>query len=109
MTKEQEDKILREAIRQYGVACQYDVLIEEMSELTKAIIKQRRASRAHQHLEAAKLIDNIIEEIADVRIMLDQAELMTIPSECLKVREEKLRRLAIRLGVRYDTEGDENV
>lgn len=63
-------EVLQEAVAAYGTHAQVDMAIEEMSELTKALCKERRCglgqgSRAQAHA-------NIIEEIADVVIMLAQ-------------------------------------
>ncbi len=38
-----DDNTLEKAIKHYGVDSQVDVAIEEMSELIKALIKERRA------------------------------------------------------------------
>ena len=62
------EEILQSAIDTYGEKMQEDICIEEMSELTKAIIKNRRK----EYMETA----NILEEIADVQIMLDQMRLI---------------------------------
>lgn len=43
MTQEREAKILERAINTYGAYAQVDMAIEEMSELTKALLKHRRA------------------------------------------------------------------
>ena len=56
-------EILQEAIKKYGVQSQCDMCIEEMSELTKALLKLRRASTQP---EMQKCRENIREEIADV-------------------------------------------
>lgn len=56
---------LRSALRTFGIKNQEDIAIEEMSELTKAIIKNRR-----YNTEETKA--GILEEIADVQIMLLQ-------------------------------------
>lgn len=58
-------QILSAAIKHYGAAMQEDIAIEEMSELTQAIIHFRRG-REH----------NIAEEIADVEIMLEQLKII---------------------------------
>lgn len=65
-TKLQND-ILQKAIDTYGEQMQIDVAIEEMAELTKALIKERRETKNN-----AKAIVDICEEIADVAIMLEQ-------------------------------------
>ena len=64
---------LRSAIEVFGVDSQVDVMIEEMSELTKALLKLRRALPGR---ESAECKDHIREEIADVQIMLDQMRLI---------------------------------
>lgn len=62
--------VIRDAIATYGNAAQVDMAIEEMSELTKALCKERRCKLdSIKHSEA---VANIIEEIADVAIMLQQ-------------------------------------
>jgi len=63
------EKSLLQAIYLYGDDTQTDILIEEMSELTKAIIKSRRS---HTHYKSA----NIIEELADVIICIEQLRLI---------------------------------
>ena len=58
-------EIYQKLIDKFGVEHQELILIEEMSELTKAIIKKRRG-----------LEHNIEEEICDVLIMLDQMKIL---------------------------------
>ena len=61
---------LVKAIETFGMSAQVDMAIEEMSELTKALCKERRYKNdADKHTEA---VANVIEEIADVAIMLNQ-------------------------------------
>ena len=69
---EERDVVFRRCICEYGTQPQVDVAIEEMSELIKALLKWRRAKGAE--LTAAR--DNIIDEIADVRIMCRQMEIL---------------------------------
>ena len=57
--------IHKTALTHFGAEHQLDKLIEEMSELTQAIIKARH----NRHT-------NVAEEIADVQILLDQAKLL---------------------------------
>lgn len=59
--------ILEKAIEVYGADLQKQVAIEEMAELTKEICKDFRGKGNR---------DNIIEEIADVEIMLTQLMIM---------------------------------
>jgi len=61
-----EKTIYEQAIEMFGVEKQTDMLIEEMAELTQALLKNRR-----DPLNEAKE-QNIYEEIADVEIVLAQ-------------------------------------
>jgi hypothetical protein len=65
--------VLNKAIDKYGTLGQIDKAIEEMSELTKALLKERYARMTQSHLEA---IDNVCEELADAVIMLNQLVLI---------------------------------
>lgn len=92
-----ERNIVLQAIAEYGVDAQTDMMIEEMSELTKALCKYRRK-------ESDETRDNIIEEMADVQIMLDQMmEIYDKDGKFEKYRDVKLLRLAARLGIVEDT------
>lgn len=53
------------ALNKFGENSQKEMLIEEMSELTQAILKDRRGRES-----------NISEEIADVQVVLDQIKLL---------------------------------
>lgn len=82
--------ILKKAVETYGKDMQLTVAVEEFSELTKEICKNKRGSDNR---------DNIIEEIADCYIMLDQVKIIfdITPSELSREVKRKLRRLAGRL------------
>ena len=86
-------ELLKCAIERYGAEKQTIKAVEEMGELLKELSKNSwgEANRAH-----------IAEEIADVRIMLDQMEII---HECAFLargyEKAKLKRLAGRLGVDY--------
>lgn len=80
-----KQQILVAAIRRYGTGNQQLKAIEELSELIRAL------ARGNDR-------ENIAEEMADVRIMLDQLEIMLGNHD--EVREweyEKLMRLSERL------------
>lgn len=88
-------EVLQEAIETWGMLAQTDMAIEEMSELTKAILKYRRAYGKAEG-EAAK--ENIREEIADVFIMLTQLLMIFGGREDVqRTIDEKVNRLARRL------------
>ncbi len=94
---ESRDLVFRRCICKYGTQPQIDVAIEEMSELTKALLKWRRAKGAE--LTAAR--DNIIDEIADVRVMCRQMEILFQAEDEVERRidfkvERQLKRLEQR-------------
>lgn len=61
------EEIIEAAIKKYGVVMQTVVAIEEMSELTKELTKALRGKEN---------IEGIVEELADVYIMLNQVQMM---------------------------------
>lgn len=89
------EKTLKTAVETYGKEAQTDMMIEEMSELTKALLKHRRNP-------SAETLENIKEEMADVQIMLDQMRM--IYGDNSGYRAEKLLRLARRLNIDEDTD-----
>ena len=77
--------ILRAAIKYYGTGPQRDKAIEELSELIRALARCDDSS-------------NIAEEMADVRIMLDQLEIIFHNRDQVRKYElEKLKRLSDRI------------
>ena len=84
-------EILYKAIDAYGKDHQIDIAIEEMSELTKALLKDRR-----YHTEQTKR--DVAEEMADVFICLEQLTIM-YQNMCSveQVEKEKLSRLERRM------------
>ena len=90
-----DERIMQQAIETYGVQAQCDVAIEEMAELTKAIMKIRRVADDYEKTQAA--LDNLLEEISDVGIMIDQMKIMRGPKQVEEYRRKKLERLERRL------------
>lgn len=88
--------VIKAAIATYGTAAQVDMAIEEMSELTKALCKERRTQlQPGTHAEAHA---NVIEEIADVAIMLKQLIMIfDKDNEIQKEVDYKINRLEQRL------------
>lgn len=80
--------VLEKAIEKYGPEHQTIVAIEELSELQKELTKALRGKLNEQHL---------MEEIADVEIMLEQIR-MIYKLDPLAMYNEKLRKMD-RLGV----------
>ena len=88
---EEQKNIMQNAVRKYGVDAQDDIAIEEMSELTKAIIKNRR-------YETFATLENLYEELADVYIMLEQIMMSLDKDRVQSYVNSKLERLNERLG-----------
>lgn len=61
-----KDILYSKCREKWGFHSQVDRCIEEMAELTKALCKAKR------HKRPEKWLANVYEEIADVRIMLEQ-------------------------------------
>jgi len=99
MDETRKKQIYDLAWKQWGDRAQMDLLIEEMAELTQAIIKARRRGCLYTYA--------ILEEMADVLIMLEQLEnqLKDIPNpeygsfwrQVISIKEAKLNRLEERL------------
>ena len=93
MNERERRSIMTRAIQCYGEIAQIDMAVEEMAELTKSLCKVKRAAPG---AETAAAVANVVEEIADVQIMIDQLRLIFDRSTA-DVEEEKLRRLLSRL------------
>ena len=81
-----QEYIMELALKKWGESAQLDMVIEEMAELTKAILKYKRGES----------IDRIAEEHADVNIMLDQLSFMMLkhdPEYSEKKRNETKRKV----------------
>lgn len=86
-----EEIVMEEALDKFGAERQIRKLTEEMAELQKAICKWQENEGG---------VEAIAEELADVRIMLDQmAMLFDVERQEMEWREMKLHRLAERLGM----------
>ena len=91
-----EQEILERAINTFGVNSQVDMAIEEMAELTKALLKYRRCCNGDAYVDDKdKLFGNVIEEMADVQIMLNQLYIMF--GEPVNYPKDKIERLKERL------------
>lgn len=95
-----ENEILLSALTKWGAGMQTVMVFEEMAELQKELCKNLRGKDNHGH---------IAEEIADVRIMLDQ---MVILHDCAEDvdtwRKVKLGRPEKRLSDKTALGGEEN-
>ncbi len=88
------DTVLKRCICKYSAPAQVDMCIEEMSELTKALLKYRRKSG----LAKDKSRDDIIDELAGVKIMCRQMELLFQAEDAVERRMDfKINRQIGRL------------
>lgn len=92
LTRQWEESIFQDAIKEFGEAAQVTMVFEEMAELQKELCKWTRNG------ESVAATHHIAEEIADVEIMLDQMKLIF---DCVGLsqgyRREKTARLAGRI------------
>jgi NTP pyrophosphatase (non-canonical NTP hydrolase) len=86
----------RRIFEHYGIQSQRRQLIEECAELIQAISKfERKAERFDKSFMQAR--DELLGEIADVKIMIEQIELCCFGREAVaEVVEQKLRRQIAR-------------
>ncbi len=84
--KSYQEDIIERAIKKNGLDMQLTVAIEELSELSQAICKYKRGE---EH--------NIEEEIADVKIMIEQLEKIFDKDKIRNWRNKKIKRLEERL------------
>lgn len=93
-TKEQVLQICIQAVDKYGQDSQFEMMVEECAELIKAVQKMKRATPGVDSLECLR---ELIDEIADVEIMLHQMRYLIGDEEIDKQKDKKLERLQIRL------------
>ena len=101
ITDEQRE-VLKLAIEIYGRTNQIYKCVEEMGELIQALMKYGNATDlshdlAEATIKAVKQYENVIEEIADVRIMVEQVAIMFGEEDVNKMIGYKIDRLAQRL------------
>lgn len=73
--QEKMQKYYKMAVEKWGETAQLDQTIEEMAELTIAINKLKRMN-AGENMPKQKVFDNLFEEIADVKLCLEELEFM---------------------------------
>ncbi len=83
-------QIFEKAIEKWGVNSQLDMVIEECSELIQAICKLKRIKE--------NSLDNLMEEVADVEIMLTQLRIIIGNDKLIDfIKSEKIKRLEVRI------------
>lgn len=80
-------KEIKQIANHYGYLSQKNMLIEELAELIQALNKYER----YEHREG--FLANLIEEVADVEVMLEQVKyLLGIKERVAKVKFYKIKR-----------------
>jgi len=89
--KHSEEVTLRKVINKFGKEAQCRQAMEECAELIQAVNKNLRSAGAKE---------NLIEEMADVGIMLDQLRIMfeIKDTEINKIRLEKMKQIKRMVG-----------
>ncbi|MHA1382324.1 MAG: hypothetical protein ACTSR3_01060 [Candidatus Helarchaeota archaeon] len=87
----QRYNLYRKAWNKFGENAQLIMIMEESAELIQAVAKYMRYGEKN-------IKDNIIEEMADVGIMIEQfLQVYSLESEFNKIRKKKIERLERRL------------
>lgn len=92
------DNQVKEIAEHYGYESQIDQMCEECAEFVVARSKVRR--------NVPGAWDNLIEEVADISIMVDQMKLIIGEDKINSVRAKKLRRQILR--IRKEKKNGEN-
>lgn len=88
--------LYKHAIKQWGILAQLDMVVEECSELIKAVQKAKRAKTDKQRAICEMLIAY---EVVNVEIMCEQVRQIFKDQPFDKLKDQKLERLKKRLGV----------
>ena len=85
--------IYQDAIDKWGVNSQFDQIIEEMAELTVAISKYRRQYNDSLLPEQKeKIMENLFEELADVKMNLEEMEYIFGKEKIQKAYDQKMEK-----------------
>ena len=95
--------IYQRALKTWGKEPQMMQVIEEMSELTKALCKYMRFNKENAPEEVK---ENIKEEIADVLNTVEQMQLIFGEEEIEKIRQEKIERTKTKIKKLRETKND---
>ena len=95
MKKEKREELYKKAIEKWGAVSQIEMLNEESTELALAVRKFIR----HWKSDDVEYINNLIEEMADVEIMMEQVCYIYphFKGKIEEVKEFKLQRLEKRI------------
>lgn len=92
LTEQERLNVYKEATELWGLVAQYDQCVEEMGELIVAINKYKRKVLYKEYQGDNKIIDNMVEEIADVSICLEQMRYFFKDYNIDQVIEQKMQK-----------------
>ena len=109
MTRAEMTKGITEIADHYGRPVQMDQTEEECAELIQAICKYKRALRGNDLKAVERVYESIVEEIADVEIMLAQIKyLFRIPERQINGwKDFKIRRQIGRIKAGQEKTGND--
>lgn len=90
-SRSERNEIYKDAVQTFGSDLQFTIAIEELAELIQVISKWKRKHIVPQ---------NLVEELADVEIMLEQLEVILDADMRAKIdlsKSQKVKRLTERL------------
>lgn len=93
MEKSERFELYRAAEEAWGELAQYDQAIEEMGELIVAINKYKRKKLYGEYKNNPKIEENLIEELADVRLCLEQISGYVGEDNVLEMLDVKLDKM----------------
>lgn len=88
----EQRKDLEDIIKHYGREHQQLKAVEEMAELTQAIAKHLNADDP-----IGPTLENVKEELADVKVMVDQLLIIYGEDNVLEIVKEKIERQKVRM------------
>jgi NTP pyrophosphatase (non-canonical NTP hydrolase) len=94
--------IIAAAVEHFGHIHQMIKTVEEAGELQRAIARLIQYNLETREPEPPELIENLIEETADVGIMIKQLTYILGVDVVTEAEEKKLRRLAERMGMQIE-------
>lgn len=92
MTKQERLEIYKRAEELWGLVAQYDQAIEEMGELIVAINKFKRKCLYGEFKSNKMVEENLVEEIADVKMCLEQLESFVGEDKVEQMLDKKMQK-----------------
>lgn len=93
MEKQERELLYKKCIEKWGLYSQFDQLLEEMGELIVAINKVKRLSLDIPKEKEQMVMDNFYEEIADVKMCIEQMQMIYGEQKIEDVLHQKLLKL----------------